>query len=197
MDQHSSTPIIHLSKQPLISTVARLGSTQRHRGWQQEPWWCKRCHDTWPPGRSLCPERPQDRDLPPGTTPGLSLCRPAVSTPPAPRVLGRVLAAGLTTGRRTRPHGLRTVRSQAPGPGASEPRVWSPRCWSTGGLAPALLTCRRDRVVPPGPVWRAGDETVTEPPHVFGTGRHRDGVRSPPSDPRPAGAIRGASGRCS
>jgi hypothetical protein len=37
-----------------------------------------------------------------------------------------------------------------------------------------------DYVLPPGPVLLAGDDTVTEHPgpHVFGKGRHRDGVRS-------------------
>jgi hypothetical protein len=158
---------------------------------QREPWWCKRCDDTWPPGRSLCPARPQDRDLPPGTTPVLSQCWPAFSTPPAPRVLGWVLAAGRTTGRRTRPHVLRTVRAQAPGPGSSEPRLWSPRRWSTGGLAPALITCRRVRwggrarrpsPSPQAPPWSARDDLVL-------------GCARSPVIPRPAGAIRGASGQ--
>jgi hypothetical protein len=43
-----------------------------------------------------------------------------------------------------------------------------------------LLAFLLNYVVPPGPVWLAGDETVAERPgaHVFGTARHRDGVRS-------------------
>jgi hypothetical protein len=58
--------------------------------------------------------------------------------------------------------------------------VLSQRRWSAWGVARALITCLLDHVVPPGPVLLAGDDTVTEHPgpQVFGTGRHRDGVRS-------------------
>jgi hypothetical protein len=37
-----------------------------------------------------------------------------------------------------------------------------------------------ERVLPQGPVFLAGDDTVTEHPgpHVFDKGRHRDGLRS-------------------
>jgi hypothetical protein len=43
-----------------------------------------------------------------------------------------------------------------------------------------LLAFLLTYVVPPGPVLLAGDDTVAERPgpHVFGKGRHRDGVRS-------------------
>jgi DDE superfamily endonuclease len=43
-----------------------------------------------------------------------------------------------------------------------------------------LITFLLDHVVPPGSVLLAGDDTVTEHPgsHVYGKGRHRDGVRS-------------------
>jgi hypothetical protein len=46
------------------------------------------------------------------------------------------------------------------------------------------LTVVLTAVVPTGPVLLAGDETVAERPgpDVFGTGRHRDGVRSPHRD---------------
>jgi DDE superfamily endonuclease len=91
-----------------------------------------------------------------------------------------VLAAVLTTGRRTGTNLLRTVRSQAPGHVSSYHRVLSQRRWSAWVLARALITCLLDQVVPPGPVVLAGDDTVTEHPgpKMFGKGRHRDGVRS-------------------
>jgi DDE superfamily endonuclease len=61
--------------------------------------------------------------------------------------------------------------------------VFSQRRWSAWGLARTFITCLLDHVVPPGPIGRAGDDTVTEHPgpKVFGKGRHRDGVRSTPS----------------
>jgi hypothetical protein len=95
-----------------------------------------------------------------------------------------VRAAILTTGRRTLTHVLRTVREQAQGPASSDHRVCSRRRWSTWTLARARSTFLLDHVVPPGAVLLAGDDTVTEPPgpKVFGQGRHRDGVRSTPSD---------------
>jgi hypothetical protein len=119
-------------------------------------------------------------DIPAWTTPVLTMFRPAFSTPTYQRFLVLVLAAVLTTGRRTITNLLRTVRSQAPGHVSSYHRVFSQRCWSTWGLARALIMFLLDRVVPTGPVLLAGDDTVTEPPgpHVFGKGRHRDGVRS-------------------
>jgi hypothetical protein len=114
------------------------------------------------------------------TTPVLTMFRPAFSTPTYQRFLVLVLAAMLTTGRRTITNLLRTVRSQAPGHMSSYHRVFSQRCWSTWGLARPLIMFLLDRVVPTGPVLLAGDDTVTEHagPHVFGKGRHRDGVRS-------------------
>jgi hypothetical protein len=91
-----------------------------------------------------------------------------------------VLAAVLTTGRRTVTNLLRTVRGKTPGHMSSYHRVFSPRRWSAWGLARLLITFLLDHVVPPGPVLLAGDDTVTEHPgpRVFGKGRHRDGVRS-------------------
>jgi hypothetical protein len=119
-------------------------------------------------------------DIPAWTTPVLTMFRPAFSTPTYQRFLVLVLAAVLTTGRRTSTNLLRTVRFQASGQVSSSHRVFSQRRWSTSGLARALITLLLDRVVPPGPVLLAGDETVTEHPgpNVFGKGRHREGVRS-------------------
>jgi hypothetical protein len=112
--------------------------------------------------------------------PVLSMFRPAFSTPTDHRFLVLVLAAVLTTGRRTVTNLLRTVRYQAHGHGSSYHRVFSQRRWSTWALARILITFLLDYVVSPGPVLLAGDDTVTEHPgpQVFGKGRHRDGVRA-------------------
>jgi hypothetical protein len=112
--------------------------------------------------------------------PVLTMFRSAFSAPTYRRFLVLTLAAVLTTGRRTIVNLLRTVRSQAPGHMSTYHRVFSRRRWSAWALARALITCLLDHVVPPGPVLLAGDNTVTEHPgpHVFGKGRHRDGVRS-------------------
>ena len=112
--------------------------------------------------------------------PLLMVFRPAFSTPTYHRFLLLILAAVLTTGRRTVTNLLRTVRVQAQGHVSSYHRVFSQRRWSTWALARALITFLLDHVVPSGPVLLAGDDTVTEHPgpQVFGKGRHRDGVRS-------------------
>jgi hypothetical protein len=123
-------------------------------------------------------------NIPTWAIPVLTMFRPAFSMPPYHRSLVLVLAAVLTTGRRTVTNVLRTAREKAPGPMSSDHRVVSPRRWSAWALARLLITCLLDHVVPPGPVLLAGDDTVTEHPgpRVFGQGRHRDGVRSTPSD---------------
>jgi hypothetical protein len=86
----------------------------------------------------------------------------------------------LTTGRQTITNILRTVHPDAKGHISSYHRVVSRRRWSAWVLARLLITFLLDHVVPPGPVLLAGDDTVAERPgpHVFGKGRHRDGVRS-------------------
>jgi hypothetical protein len=110
----------------------------------------------------------------------LTVCRPVFSTPTYHRFLILVLAAMLTTGRRTVSNLLRPVRYQTSGHVSSYHRVFSQRRGSTWALAHTLITYLLDRVVPPGPVLLVGDDTVTEPPgpKVCGKGRHRDGVRS-------------------
>jgi hypothetical protein len=110
----------------------------------------------------------------------LTMFRPAFSTPTYHRFGVLLLAAVLTTGRRTVTNVLRTVREKAPGHMSSYHRVFSQRRWSAWALARPLITFLLDHVVPPGPVLLAGDDTVTERPGpcVFGKGRHRDGVRS-------------------
>jgi DDE superfamily endonuclease len=110
----------------------------------------------------------------------LTVFRPTFSVPTYHRFRILVLAAVLTTGRRTITNVLRTAREKAPGHTSSSHRVFSHRRWSAWGLARTLITFLLDHVVPPGPVLLAGDDTVTEHPgpRVFGKGRHRDGVRS-------------------
>jgi hypothetical protein len=119
-------------------------------------------------------------NLPIWAIPVLTMFRPAFSTPTYHRVLVLVLAAVLTTGRRTITNVLRTAREKAPGHMSSYHRVFSQRRWSAWALARLLLTFLLEHVIPPGPVLLAGDDTVTEHPgpRVFGKGRHRDGVRS-------------------
>jgi phosphatidate phosphatase APP1 len=122
-------------------------------------------------------------NVPTCVMPVLTMFRPAFSAPTSHRFMILVLAAVLTTGRRTVTNLLRTVRDQAPGPASSDHQVFSQRRWSAWALARALITFLLDHVVPSGPVLLAGDDTVTEHPgpKVFGKGRHRDGVRSPHS----------------
>jgi SRSO17 transposase len=119
-------------------------------------------------------------NVPTCAIPVLTMFRPAFSAPTYHRFMILVLAAVLTTGRRTVTNLLRTVRYQAQGHASSYHRVLSQRRWSAWALARMLITFLLNHVVPPGPVLLAGDDTVTEHPgpKVFGKGRHRDGVRS-------------------
>jgi hypothetical protein len=119
-------------------------------------------------------------NVPTCAIPVLTMFRPAFSAPTYHRLMILMLAAVLTTGRRTVMNLLRTVPDQAQGHASSYHRVFSQRRWSAWGLARALIAFLLDHVVPPGPVLLAGDDTVTERPgpKVFGKGRHRDGVRS-------------------
>jgi hypothetical protein len=119
-------------------------------------------------------------NIPACAMPILSMFRPVFFTPTYHRFLVLVLAAILTTGRRTVTNLRRTVRYQAHGHASSYHRVFSQRRWSTWVLARTLISYLLDQVVPPGPVLLVGDDTVTEHPgpKVFGKGRHRDGVRS-------------------
>jgi DDE superfamily endonuclease len=118
--------------------------------------------------------------VPDFAVPVLRMLQPTFSTPTYHRFLVLMLGAILTTGRQTITNILRTVHPYAKGHISSYHRVFSQRRWSAWGLARLLITFLLDHVVPPGPVLLAGDDTVAERPgpHVFGKGRHRDGVRS-------------------
>ncbi len=118
-------------------------------------------------------------NIPDFALPVLTGLRPTFSTPTYNRFLVLLLGALLTTGRRTITNVLRAVRHQAPGHASSYHRVFSQRHWSPWSLARGLMTFLLAHVVPTGPVFLAGDDTVAERPgpKVFGKGRHRDGVR--------------------
>jgi hypothetical protein len=118
--------------------------------------------------------------IPDFALPVLTIFQPTFSTPTYHRFLVLLLGALLTTGRRTITNVLRTVRQQAPGHASSYHRVFSQRHWSTWSLARRVMAFLLTYVVPPGPVFLVGDDTVAEHPgpKVFGKGRHRDGVRS-------------------
>ena len=119
-------------------------------------------------------------NIPDVALPVLTGLRLTCSTPTYNQFLVLLRGALLTTRRRTITNVLRAVRHQTPGHASSYHRVFSQRPWSPGVLARGLMTFLLAHVVPTGPVFLAGDETVAERPgpQVFGQGRHRDGVRS-------------------
>jgi DDE superfamily endonuclease len=89
-------------------------------------------------------------------------------------------AALLTVGRHTVANLLRTLGPLVPGDPSSYRRVFSQRRWSSWRLARRLAGWVLEHLVPDGPVYLAGDDTVEEHrgKHVYGKGRHRDPVRS-------------------
>jgi hypothetical protein len=143
--------------------------------------WCNGGQPTGRTGHRHSQRRSIARHIPAWAMPVLSRWRPAFSPPTSHRFLVLVLAAVLTTGRRTTTHLRRLVRWQGYGQGASSHRVCSQRHWATWARArmPSMLLCAHG--VPPGPVVLAGDATVDEPPgpSVFGKGPQRAGVRPP------------------
>ena len=118
--------------------------------------------------------------LPDFAVPVLTMLRPACMQPTYNRFLVLLLGALLVTGRCTITNILRIVRHQASGHLSSYHRVLSQRRWSSWRLARALLDFLLTYVLPPGPVFLAGDDPVADhpSPQVFGKGRPRDGVRS-------------------
>ena len=96
------------------------------------------------------------------------------------RFLVLLVAAILTTGRRTVSNLLRSVPGLAPGHPSSYHRVFSKRRWSSLRLARLLAKFLLDHGVGDGPVFLAGDDTVDEHrgAKVHGKGCHRDPVRS-------------------
>src|SRR5262245_27675566 len=118
--------------------------------------------------------------VPDFAVPVLSLFQPAFSTPTYHRFLVLLLVALLTTGSQTITNILRAVRPHAKVYASSYHRVFSLRRCSSWDVARRGMAFLLTYVVPKGPVFLAGDDTVAERPgpKVFGKGRHRDGVRS-------------------
>jgi hypothetical protein len=118
--------------------------------------------------------------LPEFARPVLSSFAPVFYHPTYQRFLVLLLAAVLTTGRRTVSNLLRTAAGLAHGDASSFHRVLSKRRWSTLALARILARFILDHWVPEGPVSLAGDDTVDEHrgAKVYGKGCHRDPVRS-------------------
>jgi hypothetical protein len=118
--------------------------------------------------------------IPDFAQPVLSSFAPVFYHPTYQRFLVLLVAAVLTTGRRTVSNLLRTSSDLAPGHPSSYHRVLSKRRWSSLQLARILAGFILDRWVPDGTISVVGDDTVDE--HrgatVYGKGCHRDPVRS-------------------
>jgi hypothetical protein len=118
--------------------------------------------------------------LPDFAQPVLSSFAPVFYHPTYQRFVVLLLAAILTTGRRTVSNLLRTTAGLAEGDASGFHSVLSRRRWSTLALARILARFLLDHWVPDGPVYLAGDDTVDEHrgAKVYGKGCHRDPVRS-------------------
>jgi hypothetical protein len=104
----------------------------------------------------------------------------AFTRPTALRFALLLGAALLTVGRHTVAQLLRTLGPLVPGDASSYRRVFSRRRWSGWRLARPLIGWVIEHLLPDGPIWLAGDDTVDEHrgKNVYGKGRHRDPVRS-------------------
>lgn len=105
---------------------------------------------------------------------------PAFTRPTFARAQLLVVAAVLTTGRRTIANLLRTLGALVPGQASSYHRVLSQARWSGLQLAALLLRFLLRSFWPTGRIPLVGDDTVDEHrgKKVYGKGRHRDAVRS-------------------
>ena len=118
--------------------------------------------------------------IPSFARPVLDQFAPVFFQPTYQRFLVLLVAAILTTGRRTVSNLLRTVPGLTPGDPSSYHRVLSKRRWTAFLLARLLAKFLLDHYVPDGPVFLAGDDTVDEHrgDKVHGKSCHRDPVRS-------------------
>ncbi len=118
--------------------------------------------------------------LPPEAAPLLLALAPHFTRPTLARFVTLAAAAIPTTGRRTAANVLRTAGGLAPGHDSSYRRVLSDARWSGLEVGCALARFLLDLLVPDGPVYLVGDDTVDghPGPKVYGKGRHRDPVRS-------------------
>src|SRR5436190_20278318 len=98
--------------------------------------------------------------IPDFAQPVLGSFAPVFYHPTYQRVLVLLIAAILTTGRRTVSNLLRTAADLAPGHPSSYHRVLSRRRWSSLQLARILARFLLAHWVPEGPIGLAGDDTV-------------------------------------
>jgi DDE superfamily endonuclease/Archaeal putative transposase ISC1217 len=118
--------------------------------------------------------------IPAATLPWLLELAPAFTQPTFRRAVVLLVAAILTTGRRTIYNLLRTVGILAPGDPSSYQRVLSAAHWSGLRLAAALTRWIVVHVYPERILRLVGDDTVAEHrgKKVYGKARPRDPVRS-------------------
>jgi DDE superfamily endonuclease len=118
--------------------------------------------------------------LPPEAIPLAQVLSPAFTNPTYHRSATLLVAAIVTTGRRTVANLLRTLRHLATGHRTDYQRVLSRATWSGLALGSALTRFLLTHWVPSGPVLLVGDDTIDghPGPQVYGKARHRDAVRS-------------------
>lgn len=118
--------------------------------------------------------------LPPEAHPLVQVLAPVFTNPTYQRFSTLMVAALVTTGRRTVANLLRTLRHLAPGHRTTYQRVLSRASWSGVQLGCVLIQFLLDHLLPDGPVLLVGDDTVDGHPgrNVYGKARHRDAVRS-------------------
>src|SRR3954464_11037619 len=98
--------------------------------------------------------------LPPEAHPLAQVLALHFTGPTCQRFSTLLVAAVLTTGRRTTANLLRTLRHLAPGHPTDYRRVLSRAPWSGLALGCALARFLLDRLIPGGPVHLVGDDTV-------------------------------------
>lgn len=118
--------------------------------------------------------------LPSEAIPLFQVLAPHFTNPTYHRFATLLIAATVTTGRRTIANLLRTLRHLAVGHRTDYQRVLSRAPWSGLELGCALTHFILDHWVADGPVMLVGDDTVDghPGPKVYGKARHRDAVRS-------------------
>jgi hypothetical protein len=118
--------------------------------------------------------------LPPEAHPLVQALALHFTSPTYQRFSTLMVAALVTTGRRTVANLLRTLRQLAPGHHTDYQRVLSHAPWSGLQLGCALMRFVLDHLLPAGPVMLVGDDTVDghKGKCVYGKARHRDAVRS-------------------
>ena len=118
--------------------------------------------------------------LPPEAHALVQVLAPHFSSPTYQRFSTLMVAALVTTGRRTVANLLRTLRHLTPGHRTDYQRVLSRAPWSGLALGCALMRVLLDHLLPAGPVMLVGDDTVDghRGKCVYGKARHRDAVRA-------------------